>query len=74
MIIAYFICYITFSIYMPQGKTGEVQFEHFPSANFELFCMSDISYVAMGPAKPPKLANNTWNLFFLQMALTLIII
>ena len=59
---------------MPQGKTGEVQLEHVTSAKFELFWMSDISYVAIGPAKPPKLAKNLYALNGAHVALTPIII
>ena len=58
----------------PHGETGEVQFEHVPSANFELFWLSDLSYVAKGLAKPPKLANNLQYPNDALLALTPIII
>ena len=57
-----------------QGKTGEMKFEYVQCAKFELFCLSDISYVAMGPAKPAKLANNLYAPKFSRVALTPIII
>ena len=71
-----FIIQIKISGYLstPQEKTGEVQFEHVPCAKFELFCLKDISYVAKGPVKPPKLANNAKSPHFAQMVLTPIII
>ena len=51
-----------------------MQLEHVPSAKFELFLLSDISYVAMGPAKPPKLAKNLQYPNGAHVALTPIII
>ena len=69
-----FIIWWSGYLFTPQGKTGEVQFEYVPSAKFELFWLSDISYVAKGPVKPPKLANNARSPCVAEVALTPIII
>ena len=72
--ISCFIIWWSGYFFIPQEKSGEVQLEHVASAKFELFWLSDISYVAMGPAKPPKLAKNLQYPNGAHLALTPIII